>query len=60
MGGIIQMTFEQVIEAYIQKFGGAPLEMMQGYSETQIKEILTKSLETGKEVQFDYDGEVTY
>ncbi len=54
------MTFEQVIEAYIQKFGGAPLEMMQGYSETQIKEILTKSLETGKEVQFDYDGEVKY
>ena len=46
------MTLEQVIEAYTEKFGGVPWEIIGGMPDDKIKEVLTKALETGKEVKF--------
>ena len=46
------MTFEQIVEAYTKKFGGVPWEILCGMSDDKIREVLMKSLKTGKEVSF--------
>ena len=52
MKSVVKMTLEQAIDAYTHKFGGVPWEIICGMPDDEIKRVLTKSLETGKEVTF--------
>ena len=45
------MTVEEVKTAYIEKFGGYPSFLLMGADDETIIELLSKCLETGKELE---------
>ena len=54
------MSAEEIIEQYIEKFGGFPSFMMMGKTDEEIVQILGECLRTGKPLEVSFDPDADY
>ena len=52
------MKVEEVMQAYIDKFGGYPAFLLMGADDDEIVSKLSKCLETGEELEADDEEDV--